>query len=234
MSGSAITIVLLTDHAANKGVGQDAAQQASDWLQRTSGFATAVAGVEVFDIDPAIFPSLEEADAVKAAITSAITASAPAPEPSTTQEPLNTEPAVAEEATAVPEVEVTTAAEDPAAVVAEPVSVESTEAAPGGTADEATPDVVPAPTTEQALTTEAPSTDTPVAQQEPTPVTAEPSAETEPAAAPESVVHTEAENVTELEAAHAAAEVADAAEADAEKAVEAGADVSGVLDNPTA
>lgn len=251
MTGSAITIVLLTDHPASVGTAHDCATQAAEWLQRSSGYPTAVAIVDALDIDPNIFPTAEEALALKHALSNAVVDAASAPSPAPATSAADSTPVVEPAPVAAdPVVEVVPAAENPAPVTTESVPVESTEAAPGGTADEATSDVVPAPTTEQAPTTEATSTDTPVAQQEPTPVTAEPPAETEPAAAPEPVVPEEVQAaadtaavadtaafdaekaVADLEAAHAAAEVADAAEADAEKAVEDG--VSGVLDNPTA
>jgi len=199
MTGSAITIVLLSDHAANKGVAQDAAQQASDWLQRTSGYATAVAGVEVFDVEPSIFPTAGEAAAISAGLGNAVAESAP---------------------TSTTEVAVT---DGSAAVEAPPVVA-------------ATPTTdVPAPTTEEVSTPDPAAAVSPAADV----TTTEPAA-TEPVEPqPEK---TEAEKVVDLEAASAAAQVAEAAERSAEQAVEDGetqevasADVqsvSGVLDNP--
>ena len=55
MTGSAITIVLVSDHPANRSIANDAAQAAKDQIQRTSGLATAVLLIDAVDLEPSTF-----------------------------------------------------------------------------------------------------------------------------------------------------------------------------------
>ncbi len=87
MTGSAIAIVLVSDHPANRGVAADAAAEAAALIQRTTGFTTAVLSVDAHDLEPAVVVELKQlVDALAAGTTIADAIVAAALDPVVTPE----------------------------------------------------------------------------------------------------------------------------------------------------